>query len=154
VTPSFDPAALKDAHRYQFAVRFVLGGAVTVCTGLVAQHWGPLVGGLFLAFPAIFPASATLLEQQQTEKKRRKGIHCRRRGRKAAAVDAAGAVLGGFALLAFGLAAWLALPAFTAVWALSIAAFTWASVAAALWWLGRRLRQLRLPPSGPSPPRK
>ena len=137
--PAIDPGALREAHWYQFAVRFVLGGTVTVCTGLAAQHWGPLVGGLFLSFPAIFPASATLLEQQQTERKRHRGIHCRRRGRKAAALDAAGAVLGGFALLVFGTAAWLALPAFAAVWALSIAGASWLVVAVSLWWLRRKL---------------
>jgi hypothetical protein len=137
--PSIDPGALREAHWYQFAVRFVLGGTITVCTGLAAQHWGPLVGGLFLSFPAIFPASSTLLEQQQTERKRRMGIHCRQRGRKAAALDAAGAVLGGFALLAFSIAAWLALPAFAAAWALSIAGASWLVVAVSLWWLRRKL---------------
>jgi hypothetical protein len=31
--------------------------------GLIAARFGPVVGGLFLAFPAIFPASATLIEK-------------------------------------------------------------------------------------------
>ncbi len=61
-----------------------------MCTGLIAQHWGPVVGGLFLSFPAILPASATLIERHETEKKKRAGISCRVRGRKAAALDAAG----------------------------------------------------------------
>jgi hypothetical protein len=30
--------------------------------GLLAKKFGSTVGGLFLAFPAIFPASATLIE--------------------------------------------------------------------------------------------
>jgi hypothetical protein len=37
-----------------------MGGLVTVITGIVAKNWGPVIGGLFLAFPAIFPASATI----------------------------------------------------------------------------------------------
>jgi len=95
VTPSIDFSSLRNAHWWQFAVRFALGGAVTAGTGLVGQHWGPVVGGLFLSFPAIFPASATLIARHQTEKLKA-GIHDRVRGRKAAALDAAGAVLGGW----------------------------------------------------------
>ncbi len=133
--PTVDVGALKQAHWYQFVVRFVLGGAVTVGTGLVARHWGPLIGGLFLSFPAIFPASASLLAKHQTEKKQRAGIPCPRRGRKAAALDAAGAVLGGCGLIAFGLVAWFGLPALAPVGALSLAAVAWLVVAVSLWWI-------------------
>jgi hypothetical protein len=72
----------------------VLGGAVTACTGLVTEHWGPVIGGLF--FPAILPASVTLIERHESEKKLSAGIDDRVRGRKTAALDAAGAVLGGW----------------------------------------------------------
>jgi hypothetical protein len=41
----------------------LLGGVVTVVAGLLAKHYGPVFGGLFLAFPAIFPASATLVDK-------------------------------------------------------------------------------------------
>jgi hypothetical protein len=63
----------------------------------------PVVGGLFLAFPAIFPASATLIEKHV--RKRKEKAVCRERGaaRKPAALDAAGAALGSFGLAAFGL---------------------------------------------------
>jgi hypothetical protein len=44
-----------------YAVRFVFGGIVTALTGLIAGRYGPGVAGLFLAFPAIFPAGATLI---------------------------------------------------------------------------------------------
>jgi Protein of unknown function (DUF3147) len=135
--PTVDFGALRESHWYQFVVRFVLGGGVTVCTGIVAQHWGPVIGGLFLSFPAIFPASATLLERQQSEKKLEAGIHCRRRGRKAAALDAAGAVLGGYGLAAFGCVAWLTLPALAPIWALSAAAVAWLVIAVSLWWVRR-----------------
>jgi len=135
--PTVNLAALRQARWCQFALRFVLGGIVTVCTGLVAQHWGPVIGGLFLSFPAIFPASATLLEQHQNEKKRRAGMHSPRRGRDAAALDAAGAVLGGFGLVAFACVAWLALPVLFAVGALALAGLAWLVVAVSLWWLRR-----------------
>jgi hypothetical protein len=136
--PVVDVSSLKHTHWRQFAVRFVLGGAVTLGTGLVAYHWGPVIGGLFLTFPSIFPASATLIEQHQTEKKRRAGIDCRRRGRKAAALDAAGAVFGGWGLAVFGATAWLALPRYPAAVALLLAGALWLVVSVSLWWLRRR----------------
>jgi len=131
-------SALRNARWPQFAVRFALGGAITACTGLVTQHWGPVIGGLFLSFPVIFPASATLIARHETEKKLKAGIHDPVRGRKAAALDAAGAVLGGWGLMCFGLAAWLALPRYPAVLALTLAGILWLMVAASLWWLRRR----------------
>src|SRR5215472_3211609 len=123
-----DFSSLSDARWQQFAVRFALGGAITAGTGLVAQHWGPVIGGLFLSFPAIFPASATLIERHETEKKLKAGIHDRVRGRKAAALDAAGAVLGGWGLVCFALAAWLALPRYPAALALTLAGILWVIV--------------------------
>jgi hypothetical protein len=137
--PAVDFSGLRQASWLQLVLRFVVGGAVTACTGLVAQHWGPVIGGLFLAFPAIFPASATLISQHEREKKRRAGIECQRRGRKAAALDAAGAVLGGYGLIAFALVVWLALPSFAAGWTLAIAGAAWLAVAVSLWWVRRRI---------------
>jgi hypothetical protein len=52
--------ALRETKWYEYALRFVLGGLVTVGAGLIADIYGPATGGLFLAFPAIFCASATL----------------------------------------------------------------------------------------------
>jgi hypothetical protein len=51
----------KNVKLHDYVVPFFLGGAVTVATGLIAKTFGPVTGGLFLALPAIFPASATLL---------------------------------------------------------------------------------------------
>jgi hypothetical protein len=56
----------------------VLGGAITVIAGLIAAHFG----GLFLAFPAIFPASATLIEKHARERKRKAGLRGTRRGKE------------------------------------------------------------------------
>jgi hypothetical protein len=137
--PRIDFSSLRDAHWTQFAVRFALGGAVTVCTGLVAQHWGAVIGGLFLAFPAIFPASATLIERHEAAKKRRSGMEGRVRGRKAAALDAAGAVFGGCGLAGFGCVAWLLLPEHSAVFALGLSGLAWLCVAVSLWWIRQHL---------------
>lgn len=135
--PAFDFSGLKAARWWQFAVRFLLGGAVTVCTGLISRHFGPVIGGLFLSFPAIFPATATLIARQETLKKRNAGISDRKRGRKAAALDAAGAVLGGWGMLCFGCAAWLGIAKYPLGFALALAAILWLSVSVSLWWVRR-----------------
>ena len=62
---SLDLSALGKTKWYEYALRFAFGGAITVAAGLIANKWGPGVGGLFLAFPAIFPASATLVEKHE-----------------------------------------------------------------------------------------
>ena len=80
---------------------------MTVVAGLIAARFGPVIGGLFLAFPAIFPASATLIEKHVRERKENAGLLGARRGKEAAALDAAGAALGSFGLAAFGLVIWL-----------------------------------------------
>jgi MFS family permease len=135
VIPKFDLSGLRQARWSPYAARFVLGGVVTVCTGLIADKWGLIIGGLFLCFPAIFPASATLIERHQTEKKARMGLSGRRRGRQAAALDAAGAVWGAVGLAAFGATAWKLFDLRPPMWALSAAALVWLGVAVCLWWL-------------------
>ena len=99
--------ALRQTRWYEYLIRFILGGTMTVVAGVIAGRFGPLIGGLFLAFPAIFPASATLIEKHVRERKERAGLPGARRGKEAAALDAAGAILGSFGLAAFGLVIWL-----------------------------------------------
>jgi hypothetical protein len=53
--------------------------------------------------PAIFPASETLVEKHEIEKKQGAGLHGSIRGRSAAAVDAAGAATGSIGLFGFAL---------------------------------------------------
>jgi uncharacterized protein DUF3147 len=138
--PKVDFAGLKGLHWRQFLVRFILGGAVTLCTGVVAERCGPVIGGLFLSFPVIFPASATLIERRENEKKQRAGVVSHARGRKAAALDAAGAVFGGWGLACFAGAAWLALANFSTALALVLAAIVWLVVSVSAWWLRRHAR--------------
>ena len=68
-----DATGLKNSKWYEFALRFSFGGAVTAFAGLVAKRYGPEVGGLFLAFPAIVPATATLIRKREQQKKERAG---------------------------------------------------------------------------------
>lgn len=62
-------SALREGNWHEYAGRFALGGLATVLAGGVAQFFGPQVGGLFLAFPAIFCASATLIEKHERRRK-------------------------------------------------------------------------------------
>ena len=77
-------SALKQSKWYEHAVRFGLGGLTTALTGAIAQRYGPATGGLFLAFPAIFCASATLVEKHERKRKEEKGLQGARRGQQAA----------------------------------------------------------------------
>ena len=88
------PSSLREGRWYEYVVRFALGGAATVFTGLVSSRYGASVDGLFLAFPAILCASATLIEKHEIRRKRKAGLVGERRGEEAAALDAAGAARG------------------------------------------------------------
>src|SRR5579859_3106082 len=118
-------SALGRTKWYEYVVRFVFGGAITVLAGIIAAHFGPVVGGLFLAFPAIFPASATLVEKHEREKKRKAGIAETIRGRQAAALDAHGAALGTIGLFCFAIVVWQFLPARNATLVLFASLATW-----------------------------
>ena len=131
-------SALRETRWYEYLIRFALGGAMTVIAGLIADHFGPIVGGLFLAFPAIFPASATLIEKHQRERKEKIGLAGARRGREAAALDAAGATLGSFGLAVFALIIWLLIE-LTPFFALVLATVAWLAVVILAWMLRRWL---------------
>src|ERR1700727_1972698 len=96
-----DLSALAKTKWHEYAVRFVFGGDITVVAGVIAKIYGPVVGGLFLACPAIFPASATLIEKHERQRKERLGLNGVVRGRQAASVDGAGSAMGSLGLLVF-----------------------------------------------------
>jgi hypothetical protein len=131
-------SSLKQISFREHVVRFVLGGVVTVAAGLIARQWGPVIGGLFLAFPAIFPAGATLIEQHEVKRKREIGRDGRRRGREAAALDALGAALGAMGLGAFAGVLWRFLPGHSSWAALGFAVTAWVVVVGVLWILRKR----------------
>jgi hypothetical protein len=133
-----DFSSLRRVKWHEYLIRFALGGIVTVATGLIAKAFGPVTGGLFLAVPAIFPASATLLEKHEQEKKRRAGIAYTLRGRLAAALDARGAAMGAIAMLLFAVIIWRALPGANIAAVLSVALVSWLGLAALLWYVRKR----------------
>lgn len=133
---SFNVSALRETRWYEYLIRFALGGAMTVATGIIATRFGPVVGGLFLAFPAIFPASATLIEKHERERKEKAGLAGARRGKEAAALDAQGATLGSLGLAAFALIIWLMVEQAPYL-ALVLATLGWLVVAVLAWILRR-----------------
>jgi Protein of unknown function (DUF3147) len=135
-----DWSVVRDTRWNDYALRFVVGGLITVATGLIAKKFGPAVGGLFMAFPAIFPASATLAEKREVERERKKGLSGLRRGRQSAASQAAGAALGSVGLLVFALVFWKLLPQLSLWLVYLIAIAAWAAVSVAMWFARKRLR--------------
>jgi hypothetical protein len=132
-------SSLKDGHWYDYIVRFALGGAATVATGAVSSRFGASIGGLFLALPAIFCASATLIQQHEERRKRGAGLDGRRRGQQAAALDAAGAALGSIGMVGFALAFWLLVERETSL-AFAVALTLWAALSICIWWTLRSMR--------------
>ena len=133
-----DLSVLKETRWYQVAVRFFLGGLVTAATGLIAKKYGPGVGGLFLAFPAILPASATLIEKHERERKEEAGVNGSVRARKAVGLDAAGAAMGSIGLFVF---AWLItefVPRHQPYMVLVDATMGWMIVSLLIWYVRKR----------------
>jgi hypothetical protein len=134
----FKGSAWRQTKAHEYLTRFVLGGLVCLAAGWIAHRYGPVIGGLFLGFPAIFPASATLVEQHERAKKARAGIAVTLRGRLSAALDARGAAMGALALLAFAGVVWKGVSTFPPVAVLGAALLAWGLVSGTLW----RLRRL------------
>ncbi len=132
-------SGLKQSRWHEFGLRFVFGGLVTAIASLIAKEYGPGIGGLFLAFPAIFPASATLIEKHEREKKQRHGLHGTKRARALVADDSAGAALGGIGLASFAICTWLLMPDHSVVLVLLVSVAAWAGVSFLAWWIWKRL---------------
>src|SRR5438309_7123949 len=129
----FDWSKLSKASPGGIAIRFVFGAGIALIAALVAHVLGARAGGLFLAFPAVLPATLTLIEKKE--------------GTTKAWADASGGVLGALGLGAFALTAMLLLRR-NPVAALLVALLAWTVVSAGLYFLFRAtglfLRQDRL----------
>ena len=101
------------------AIRFAFGAGIGAAAAIVGMIAGNRIGGILLAFPAILPASLTLIEKKD--------------GRHEAQVDATGAILGSFALIMFAIVAAWGLTRLPAAVALAIAAITWLAVGLGLY---------------------
>jgi hypothetical protein len=131
-------ASLKTTKPHEYAIRFLFGGITTVAAGFIAMRYGPVLGGLFLAFPAIFPASATLIAGHEKTRKEKAGYDGTSRGRTAASLDAAGTFLGALALLLFAFLLYRLLPNHNPILTLAAASLAWLALSILLWLLAKR----------------
>jgi uncharacterized membrane protein (GlpM family) len=133
-----DTSGLGKTKWYEYAIRFVFGGLITAIAGVIAREFGPAIGGLFLAFPTIFPASATLIEKHEKQEKEKHRLDGAKRGRQAASIDAAGSAMGSIGLLVFALIVWQLAPDHNAPLTLTGATLAWLAVSVLIW----RIRKL------------
>jgi hypothetical protein len=128
-----DFSALRKTKWYEYAIRFLFGGLVTVMAGIIAKKFGPSFGGLFLAFPAIFPASLSLIDKHAKEKKRQAGLDGSNRGRAAAALDAKGAAIGTLGLIGFAFVVCRWIPQYASWEILMAATAGWILISTSVW---------------------
>lgn len=131
--------AIRRTRPKEYAVRFLFGGTVTLLAGVVAHYYGPSVGGLFLAFPAILPAGVTLIAKHEERRRRNAGLDGKERGRLAAALDTRGAMIGCCGLFFFAFTVHALLPIRATDTALGLATLAWFATSVLFW----RLRSQR-----------
>ncbi|HEY4358525.1 MAG TPA: DUF3147 family protein [Acidobacteriaceae bacterium] len=131
--------SLRETTPMEYAKRFLFGGLVTVLASLVAEKWGPIVGGLFLAFPGIFPASISLVEKHKIQREAAESKYGIVAARREASVEAAGASAGAFGLFAFALVVWKAAGNHPLGLVLPLAMSGWLAVACLCWLIREKL---------------
>jgi len=134
----FSKSGLQQTAWYEYVIRFVLGGAVTVIAAILSRKVSPEFGGLFLAFPAILAASVTLVEKHERERKLQRRITGKHLGHRAAGSDAAGAAMGSIGLMSFACFVWKFLPESNGLTVIGGATLLWALVCLAIWWAWKR----------------
>lgn len=108
--PRLSLHGLRDKSAKDYAIRFAFGASISLIAALVSLKF-QLFGGMFLAFPAILPASLTLIERDA--------------GRQEASIDAEGAIIGATGLVAFALVVSFGIKTMGAIPALMAAATAW-----------------------------
>jgi hypothetical protein len=131
--------SLRETTPMEYARHFAAGGLVTVAASLIARRYGPIIGGLFLAFPGIFPPSISLVAKHKREREAAQGFVGVRAARGEASVEAAGASAGAAGLGAFGLVLWKGLPGHPLVPVLLVAEAAWVIVSYSMWWLREKM---------------
>jgi len=124
--PKIDLSGLRKPAAWEYLVRFVFGGLVTAGAFLISKRFGAAFGGLFLAFPALMPASLTLVKRHD--------------GRACATDDARGGRIGALALTAFAIVVTVTAASWPLPMFLLVATLTWAAVATGLWVVLLRVR--------------
>lgn len=121
-TVGFEWSKIRSVKPRELGIRFGFGALIALIAGSLGLIAGPVIGGLFLAFPAILPASLTLIEKKE--------------GVTEAWSDASGGVLGAIGMAGFALTAMVLLP-WNPVVALVLALVVWAVVSTGLYFLFR-----------------
>jgi Protein of unknown function (DUF3147) len=85
--PSVEAGQVREVKKRDLGYRFLAGALASLLSGGMTLAFGPRVGGVFLAFPAILAASLTLVEEQENSAEARE--------------NARGAVVGGIAMAVF-----------------------------------------------------
>src|SRR5256885_16806241 len=134
-----DATRVKETRWHEFAVRFLLGGFITAFAGIIGHKYGASMGGLFLAFPVIFPASATLIDKHEKEKKQSAGLEGKSRARQLVSVDAAGAAMGSVGLFVFALLISQFVGEHTPWLVISAATIAWIAVSVLIWLARKRM---------------
>ena len=132
-------AKLREGKPHEYLTRFLFGGIVTVLATLIARHYGPILGGLFMAFPGIFAPGLSMTETHAIERKAKAGASGTLFARAEASVEAAGASAGALGLAAFALTLWIGLPAHSLTLVLPLASAVWLAVSVLLWWIRKRI---------------
>jgi hypothetical protein len=121
LAPRFDLAKIRSSRFRDYAPRFLFGAGIALAAGLIGTWFGPKVGGLFLGFPAILPASLTLIQKRE--------------GRDEASIDSVGAMLGAAALIAFAAVVVAMVTSLGVVPSVLAAFVVWLAVASGLYFL-------------------
>jgi hypothetical protein len=133
------PDAVNSNTAGEYLTRFLFGGVTCMIAGVAGNHFGPVVAGLLMAFPAIYPASITLLIDHEKQKRANAGLDGTKRGRLLAAMDSQGTTFGCVGLMVFGLAMWKLLARSGMGWSMVVATVAWFVAAALCWQIQRRI---------------
>lgn len=134
-----DLSNVKQTRWHECVIRFVLGGLITAAAGVIGNKYGASVGGLFLAFPAIFPASATLIDKHEKQRKQQAGLYGRGRARQLVSVDAAGTAMGSAGLFVFAVIVAGFLRRHTPWLVIGAATLAWIGVSVLIWDIRKRI---------------
>lgn len=121
LVPRVDPSKLKRQRFGDYALRFAFGAGISLVAGVIGMIFGPKIGGVLLGFPAILPASLTLIEKKE--------------GKQEASIDSVGAILGAIAMIAFAVLVTLTAGRWGAALSVLVALVVWLAVAVGLYFL-------------------
>ena len=121
MVPQVDPKAIGKRKPADYLTRFGFGAGIALVAGIAGMLFGPVVGGVLLGFPAILPASLTLIAKKE--------------GREEASIDSLGAVLGAVAMVAFAVVVSVWVTRWGVVPTLGAALVVWIVVAGSLYTL-------------------